>query len=125
MAVTDDATIKAATNANIRTPSTESSVTRVNVSANIDQLTDSKVSRLDGVPTPQGVWDASTNEVPNNGDATVLKGYCWDNGNFSSTTLFAPDGNVILPYAHIRAKVDNPGPLLTDKDKWSLTYPVV
>lgn len=124
MAVDSDATILATTNSNVRTPSTASSVTRANVAANIDQLTDSKVSRKDGVPTPQGTWDASTNAVPNNGDVTVLKGYTWDNGNFTSTTLLAPDGNFILPYAHIRAKVNNPGALLTDKDKWSLTYPV-
>jgi|SRR5579864_9194935 len=124
MAVSDDATILATTNADIRVRTAPSSITRTNVAANIDQLTNSKVSRKDGVLTPQGIWDASSNTVPNNGDATVLKGYFWDNGNFSSTTLFAPDGNVILPYAQIRAKIDNPGPLLTDRDKWSVTYPV-
>lgn len=125
MAVDSDATILAATNAEVRTPSTPSSVTRANLASNIDQLTNSKTSRADRPLIPQGAWDASTNAVPNAGDATVLKGYFWDNGNFSSTTLLAPDGNVILPYAIIRAKVDNPGPLLTDKSKWSLTYPVV
>jgi hypothetical protein len=69
-----------------------------------------------------GSWDASTNSVPNNGDITVKKGFVYDNGNFSSTTLFGPDGNVILPYATIRALVDNPGPLLTDQSKWRITY---
>jgi hypothetical protein len=124
MAVTPDATILSTTNTNVRTPSTPSSVTRANVAANLDQLTNSKVSRLDRPLIPKGVWDASTNAVPSNGDATVLQGYFWDNGNFSSTSLLGPDGNVILPYAIIRAKVDNPGPLLTDKDKWSVTYSI-
>jgi len=70
----------------------------------------------------KGDWDASTDAVPNDGDATVLEGYTYDNGNFSSTTLLDPDGAPILPYATIRALVDNPGPLLSDRSKWRLTY---
>lgn len=81
-------------------------------------------SSTSGALIMKGVWDASTNSVPNNGDSTIKQGFVYDNGNFSSTTLFGPDGNVILPYAQIRAKVDSPGPLLTDRDKWSVTYPV-
>jgi len=124
MAVSSDATIKATTNTVVRTPSTPSSVTRSNVAANIDQLTDSKVSREDRPLTPQGSWTASTNTVPNNGDATVLKGYFWDGDNSSSTTLFGPDGNIILPYSILRALVDNPGTDPSDRTKWSLTYSI-
>ena len=69
-----------------------------------------------------GAWNASTNAVPNNGDATVLQGFVYDNGNFTSTTLLGPDGNVILPYATIRSLVNNPGPLLSDQTKWRITY---
>lgn len=67
-------------------------------------------------------WNASTNTVPSNGDATILQGYTYENGNHYSTTLLGPDGNIILPYATIRALVSNPGPLLSDPTKWSLTY---
>lgn len=72
----------------------------------------------------KGSWDASTNAVPNNGDASILYGYTYENGNFTSTSLLGPDGNVILPYATIRALVSNPGPLLNDITKWAITYPV-
>lgn len=75
-----------------------------------------------GALVMKGSWDASTNTVPNNGDASVLKGFMYDNGNFSSTTLLGPDGNVILPYATIRALVDNPGALLSNPTKWRITY---
>ena len=67
-------------------------------------------------------WNASTNTVPSNGDSTILQGYTYENGNHYSTTLLGPDGNVILPYATIRALIDAPGPLLSDPTKWSLTY---
>lgn len=122
MAVTPDATILATTNTNVRTPSTPSSVTRLNVAANIDQLTNSKVSRADRPWTPRGAWDASTNLLPNNGDATVLQNYTYENGNNTSTTLLGPDGNVVMPWATLRALVDNPGNDLTDRSKWRLTY---
>jgi hypothetical protein len=70
----------------------------------------------------KGSWDASTNAVPSNGDATILEGFTYENGNHTSTTLVGPDGNVILPYATIRALVDNPGPLLSNPTKWRTTY---
>lgn len=124
MAVTDDATILATTNADIRVRTLPSSVTKTNVAANIDQLTNSKVSRLDRPLTPQGAWIASGNTVPSNGDATVLKGYFWDGDNSSSTTLLDAFGNPILPFSVIRALVDNPGSLLSDRTKWSLTYSI-
>lgn len=122
MAVTDDATLKAHSHTYIRDVTIPSGVTRVNVSALMDQVIDSKVSRGDRPFTPQGAWDASTNIVPSNGDATILKGYIYDNGNFESTTLLGPDGNVILAYATIRALIDAPGPLLSDRSKWRITY---
>jgi len=122
MAVTDDATILTDTDNRIRKPSTRSSVTRANVAATLDELTNSKVSRLDRPLTPKGAWDASTNLLPNNGDATVLQGFMYENGNHQSTTLVGPDGNVVLPWATLRALVDNPGADLTDRSKWRLTY---
>ena len=72
----------------------------------------------------KGSWDASTNIVPNNGDATILYGYTYENGNHYSTSLLGPDGNIILPYATIRALVSNPGPLLNDPTKWAITYKI-
>lgn len=122
MAVDSDATILAATNTSIRTPSTPSSVTRLGVAANIDQLTNSKVSRADRPWTPKGAWDASTNLLPNNGDTTVLQNYTYENGNHVSTSMIDFFGDVVRPYATLRALVDNPGSDLTDRSKWRLTY---
>lgn len=70
----------------------------------------------------KGSWDASTNAVPSNGDSTILQGFTYVNGNHTSSTLVGPDGNVILPYAIITALIDNPGALLSNQTKWSLTY---
>ncbi len=75
-----------------------------------------------GVLVMKGAWDASTNAVPNNGDASIKQGFVYDNGNFSSTTLLDPFGSTIEPYATIRALIDNPGPLLSDPTKWRITY---
>lgn len=70
----------------------------------------------------KGAWNASSDTTPNNGDSSVLAGYTYENGNFTSTSLLGPDRNVILPYATIRALVDNPGALLSNSSKWKITY---
>lgn len=75
-----------------------------------------------GVWKMSGSWNASTNVVPSSGDSTVKQGFTYENGNHTSTSLLGPDGNVVLPYATLRALVDNPGTDLTDQTKWKLTY---
>ena len=77
---------------------------------------------LTGVWVMKGSWDASTNNLPSLGDATIKAGFTYENGNHSSTTLTSPDGNIILPYCTIRALIDNPGNLLSDQTKWRITY---
>jgi len=119
MAATPDATIKANINTKVRVAGL---VTRFNHASVEDMLVDSKVSRLERPIMPQGLWDFSSDIVPNNGDITVLANYQWEGGNSTSVALLAPDGNVVLPWATCRALVDNPGGDLTDRTKWKLSY---
>ncbi len=87
------------------------------------QITVNEITISDvGVWIMKGAWNASTNIVPSNGDSTILEGFTYENGNHTSTTLLGPDGNLIFPYATIRALVNNPGPLLSDPTKWRTTY---
>lgn len=122
MAVTDDATLLAHSHTYIRDVTIPSGVTRANVSLLADEIINSKVSRGDRPIVPQGLWNASTDAVPNDGDATVLANYQWESGNTRSSALLGPDGNIVLEWATLRALVDNPGTDLTDRTKWKLTY---
>jgi hypothetical protein len=122
MPITTDAILKDHSHSYIRDIVVPSGVTRAHVSTLIDEIVDSKVSRNDRPITPQGNWDATTDVVPNNGDATVLAGYQWESGDTRSSSLLGPDGNIVLEWATLRALVDNPGIDLTDRTKWKLTY---
>jgi hypothetical protein len=75
----------------------------------------------DGTMIFQGDWDGSTNLVPTAGitQATIRKGYFWNN-TANTTTLLGPDGGIIPAGYMLMALVNSPGADPADTTKWRI-----